>query len=99
MTHEEKIEKFTKKNFQDRFNTKTPMDEMPFKIGYGSSSHHPERKGGITTCDIKLWCKFLERDWFVPYGNFTMGQIEDMLQICSSDDQVISLIEMLSIKH
>lgn len=99
MTHEEKTIKFIKKDFQDKFSTKTPYEELPFKIGYGSSSHHPERKGGITTCDIVLWCKFIDRDWFRPYGNFTMGQIEDMMQICSNDNQVVSLIEMLSIKH
>lgn len=98
MTYEEKVKKFITKDFQERFSTKTSYDELPFRIGYGSSSHHPDRKGGVTTCDIVLWCKFLDRDWFRPYGNFSMGQIEDMLQICSSDDHIISLMEMFSAK-
>lgn len=35
------------------------------KIGTGSSTHHPERKGGMSTCDIRTWVCY-DGDWFIP---------------------------------
>ncbi len=96
MEHQEKIDKFLAKNARDAFREKTPMEELPFKMGCGSSTHHPERKGGISTSNIVLWCKFLDGDWFRPYGGFEQYQIKKMVEICVNDNQIVSLMELLS---
>lgn len=96
MTHEEKTKAFLAKTGREAFKSKTPWEDLPFKHGYGSTTHHPERKGGITTCDIKLWCKFLDGEWFNPYGHFTETQIRELYDVCINDNQVVALFELLS---
>lgn len=96
MTHEEKTIKYEARNTREAFRTKTPLDELPLRLEFGSSSHHPDRKGGMTTCDIVLWVKFCNSDWFRPYGNFSHPQIISFIEICNNDQQIDSLISMLS---
>lgn len=79
----------------DAFRTKTSLSEAPIDFGYGSSTHYPGKKGGVTTCDIVLWVYFYDR-WFRPYGRFEIDQIEAMYDVCRNDNQVIALFEMLS---
>jgi hypothetical protein len=98
MTYQQKVEKYLSKNAMQAFKEKTPFEELPIKFGHGSSTHHPEApKTGMTTCDIKLWMKFLD-NWFTPYGGFSQDQIEQMIEICNSDQQIDSLMSLLSAK-
>ena len=94
--HAEKTEKFINRSSLEMFRTKTPLKDLPLRLTTGSSSHNPDREGGATTCDIVLWCKFLDGGWFRPYGDFNKDQIEQMVEICNNDTQVISLMELLS---
>ena len=96
MTYKEKCEKFANMSGRDIFRNKTPIDDLPLQMGLGSSSHHPEREGGMTTCDIVFWMKFSDDNWFRPYGSFYEDQIIKMIEICRNDQQVISLMELLS---
>lgn len=98
MTHEEKTEKFNARNGRDIFLNKTPREELPLEMKLGSSTHNPDRKGGITTCDIALWIRFADSDWFRPYGRMPMEVIEKFVEACLNDVQIISLMEMLSAK-
>ena len=96
MSHEEKTLKFTSQSSWDIFKQKTRLHELPLRIEIGSSTHHPDKKGGMTTCDIVIWCKFLDGGWFHPYGTFNKDQIKQMIEICKNDTQIISLMELLS---
>ena len=98
MTHEEKTAAFTSKDAREAFKSKTIMDEVPLRLEPGSGTHHPDRKDGIGTCDIVLWCKFLDGDWFRPYGYFDKTQILAMIDLCYNDNQIVSLMELLSAK-
>lgn len=64
-------------------------------FGFGSSSGNPEYKG-MQTCDIKLWVKFDNLEWFKPYGRFKQEQILTMIDICDNEYQLISLFKLLS---
>lgn len=98
MTYEEKQEKFLAKLKNIRLalrSERTPLDEIPLKFSLGSSSHTPEQEVQFQTSDIVLWVKFLDK-WFRPYGQFNQEQIEKMVEICDNDNQVVSLMELLS---
>lgn len=97
MTYEEKIEKFDKK-IRNSFE-KTPFQEIPCKFQQGSSSHAPDQKEGMSTCDIVLWVKWKNFDWFRPYGGFGQLQIIKMIEICDNDYEIESLFELLSAKR
>ena len=96
MTWDEKVSKFINKNGQELFETKTPIEELPFGFQSGTSSHPPDSMGGISTNDTVLWCKFVNGLWFQPYGRFDQWQISEMIRLCKNDIQIIALMELLS---
>lgn len=96
MDYQEKVKKFLAKSAREAFSSKTPIDELPLKMALGSSSAHPDSKSKFRTADIVLWVKFLDGDWFRPYGRFDIAQINAMIDICKTDTQIVSLMELLS---
>lgn len=96
MNHEEKTEKFLKKDGREAFLQKTPLEELPIIFAHGSSSHKPNIKVQIQTSDMVLWVKFLDAEYFRPYGGFTMHQIIEMINICHGDTQIVALMELLA---
>lgn len=97
MEYEEKINKFDSRSRRLGGKPVTPFEELPFKIGYGSSTGYPGKKGGMQTADGgKVWCKWKNHNWFRPYADWSREQIISMIKICDSDYQIESLIELLS---
>jgi len=95
MTYDEKITAFQSKNGREAFHTKTPIEDLPIQFHSGSGSHKPDQKVQVQTSDIVLWVKFLD-DWFRCYGNFDKTQILAMIGLCHNDNQIVSLMELLS---
>lgn len=88
------LEAFNKRSAMDLFKKKSNADDLPIWVGIGSSSHHPEREGGITTCDIKVWMKCFGSDWFHPYGGFSASQVMEMISVCHSDQQILAICQL-----
>lgn len=61
LSYDEKVKAFRSKGVRAMTKSKTAVEDLPIRMGWGSSSHHPDRVGGVTTSDIVFWCKFL--DW------------------------------------
>ena len=66
---------------------------------YGSSTHHPEQKGGQSTNDVRLWVKWGDGEWFTPYGHFSKMQICKMLEVCRNEFQAEALMRMLAARE
>ncbi len=98
MTYEEKTKMFNTKDARELSSEKTLFEYLPLEMKTGSSTHNPDRKGGVTTCDIVLYIRFAGSDWFRPYGRMPAEVIEKFVKACNYDIQVISLMEMLSAK-
>ena len=98
LTYEEKVKIFNSKTVRETLNKATKFDELPIVLGFGSSTHHPEKKGGMTTCDFKLWCKFGGSNWFIPNVFRSQCQIKDVINLCSNDNEIVALMELLSAK-
>jgi hypothetical protein len=96
-SYNQKQEEFLKgiKNMRTVYKQRTELKDLPIKFILGSSSHNPEQEVTFETSDFTLWVKFLDK-WFQPYGQFDQFQIEKMINICSNDVQIVSLMELLS---
>jgi hypothetical protein len=93
MTYEEKITAFNKLSERDMFRDKSTSYDLPIEFVYGSSLG----VGSEYTCNnVKLWCRFLTSDWFMPYGGFGKEQILAMINICTNNNQIVSLMELLT---
>ena len=55
------------------------------KIGFGSSTHHPERKGGMSTCDSKTWICY-DGEWFIPKTRSIFSLCKDIQDIRNEED-------------
>jgi len=66
------------------------------KMSFGSSTGEPGFKG-MQTSDIREWISFCDK-WFIPHANFRWKQIKLMVDICLSEHQLFSLMNMLSEK-
>ncbi len=65
------------------------------RFDYGPSSSNPESDATIVTCDFTLWMKF-DNEWIKPKHGFDQTQIEQMIHICKTEDQVLEIIKLLS---
>lgn len=63
------------------------------KFGAGSSTHHPERNGGMSTCDIQTWICY-DGTWFIPLIR-SQGRIWDDLQKIKSSQELEAYIERI----
>jgi hypothetical protein len=95
MDWEEKVKAFESKNAREAFKTKTSFEELPLRFAHDSSIAHPEMDVDMKTADLVLWVKFLDK-WFRPYGSFNQEQITKMVNVCSNDNQILALMELLS---
>ena len=95
ITYKEKLEKFSNKSAMERFDTKTPRDFLPFKAII-TNGMRPDSNSNISLNAVTLWCKFLDGEWFRPYGQFSEVQINKMIEICKNDQQIVCLMSLLS---
>lgn len=104
MTFEEKSSEFLSKNARQLHLYKTDLNKMPIKFGYGSTTSDPdiwkEKRKTIKvnlgwSGDSKMWIKWCDNPWKIPFGGYDKKQILEMINICKNDVQVESLISLL----
>ncbi len=56
----------------------------------------PDHKCNMNTSVMQTWFKLDNYEWFRPYGGFGQFQVLTMLDVCNSEYQFVSLIQLLS---